>query len=88
MVLSTSIFHPDPKAQAVKGIVRGEIDLAGFIIKPISLSSCKVDYLVQVDLKDNLVPAVIANIFVNKRALIIEKIRKFVKKYPNWYSEM
>ena len=44
-----SVVHPGTGDQ--KGYVRGEVDVSGYFIEPISDSSCKCTYVVQLDPK-------------------------------------
>jgi len=76
MVLSRSVVHKDVPPR--KGYVRSELEVSGFFIKPCGESSSVVVYVNQAELHG--IPKWAENRFLNKRALLIGKIRKFIEK--------
>jgi len=76
LLLSRSIIHPD--APERKGITRSEVDVTGFVLRSCGTNSCVVIYTTQAHLKG--VPKWAEASAVNKRALLPNKIRKFVEK--------
>jgi len=76
MVLSRSVVHPDSPPR--KGFGRGEVDLAGFLIRPCGNNACVVVYITQASVKG--IPHYLEKKLINARALTIQKIRKFVEK--------
>lgn len=76
MILSRSIVHKD--APERKGVHRGDLECSGYVIKPCGIGSCVVIYVTQAML--NGIPNMLANKLINRRALIIHKIRQFVEQ--------
>jgi len=91
LVLSRSVVHQD--APVVKGFNRAEVESSGFVIRSCGATSSVVIYVSQVEMS---VPKWIEGKVVEKRALLPEKIRKFVvqeikdskkeKRQPIWLS--
>ena len=76
MVLQRSIIHKD--APERKGFLRSELDVSGFILRPVGTNSCLVIYTMQAALKG--LPKWAEGRLLNARALLPNKIRKFVEK--------
>lgn len=68
-----SIEHPDVGEN--KGFVRGEIDVSGYFIEPLSDSSCRVTYVVQLDPK-GWVPTAAVNLVAVKQPLVLARMKK------------
>lgn len=66
------------KCPGEKKMVRAEIALHGFIIKPTGDTSCTVDYLTMVDLKGKI-PAWVKNKLADEDPLVLVPLRKIVE---------
>jgi len=73
---SKSVEHE--KCPGEKKLVRGEMALHGFIIKPTGDTSCTVDYLTMLDLKGKI-PAWVKNKLADEDPLVLAPIRKIVE---------
>jgi len=76
MVLSRSVVHRD--AAVEKGYTRDEIDISGFIIRPCGATSSVVIYVNQASMGG--IPKWAEEGYINKRPLMLAKMRKFVEK--------
>jgi len=79
VILIRSLEHP--KCPEVKDYVRGEISLAGFIMKPISgdPKSCEMTYISQIDFKGNI-PSAVKKFISLKSPRFVANIRKVLEK--------
>mmetsp|Transcript_23489 Transcript_23489/g.32855 ORF Transcript_23489/g.32855 Transcript_23489/m.32855 type:complete len:768 (-) Transcript_23489:959-3262(-) len=76
MVLSRSIVHQD--APERKQYQRSDVEVSGFVIKPCGEQASVVIYVNQAEMKG--IPKWAERSFLNKRALLVRKIRKYVEK--------
>lgn len=71
---SCKFVHPE-----VKGVVRGEIYLGGYVIEKIDETHTKITYLSDADLKGNI-PQMVQNQLSSKQGEVASKIGSIMKK--------